>query len=84
MDLKYACNKSIISLLRGRTLGNTTAIQHMVHEAHSAHWMDRKAYTVSVRLQDIRLVRSHFDKVFPRLTQSTTCLKCSGFFFLSM
>ena len=41
LTFKYASEKSIVFLLCGRTLGNsTTAIQHMVHEAHSAHWMD--------------------------------------------
>ena len=48
LTYKYACDKSIICLLYGRTLGNSpTAVQHTVHEAHSAYWMHRQIQFLS-------------------------------------
>ena len=72
LTYKYASDKSIISILRGRTLGNSpTAIQHMVHEAHSAHWMDRHVQFLSncqrysSCLQSLRQDVPTFDKPAP-------------------
>jgi len=37
---KYACDRSVVSLLRSRTLGNSpTALQHNIHELHSDAWL---------------------------------------------
>ena len=37
---KYACDKSIISLMKSRTIGNSShALKNTLHEIHSEHWM---------------------------------------------
>ena len=42
LTYKYACDKSLLCILYGRTLGNSpTAVQHAVQEVHSTEWMDR-------------------------------------------
>ena len=40
---KYACDEAVLSLLRARTLGNSsTALQHNLHELHSEDWLRRQ------------------------------------------
>ena len=37
---KYACDQSVIDLLRSRTLGNIpTALRNTLHELHSEEWL---------------------------------------------
>ena len=37
---KYACDKSLINLMKSRTLGNSShALMNSLQEAHSEHWM---------------------------------------------
>ena len=48
---KYACDISVISLLRGRTLGNSpTAFRNDLQEVHSQEWLRRQL----VYLQDCK------------------------------
>ena len=40
---KYACDLSVITMLRGRTLGNSpTALQNGILEVHSEHWLKKQ------------------------------------------
>lgn len=40
---KYACDLSIITMLRGRTLGNSpTALRNGVLEVHSEQWLKKQ------------------------------------------
>lgn len=40
---KYACDRSVVSLLRARTLGNTpTALQNNLKELHSEEWLRKQ------------------------------------------
>ena len=40
---KYACDLSIIGLLRGRTLGNSpTALRNGILEVHSEEWLKKQ------------------------------------------
>ena len=40
---KYACDISVLSLLRGRTLGNSpTALRNMLLEVHSEVWIKKQ------------------------------------------
>ena len=39
---KYACDISLVMLLRGRTLGNSpTALRNRIMEVHSEEWLKR-------------------------------------------
>ncbi len=43
LTLKYACDIAVISLLRGRTLGNSpTAFRNDLQEVHSEEWLRRQ------------------------------------------
>ena len=40
---KYACDVAVVSLLRGRTLGNSpTALRNAIMEVHSEEWMRKQ------------------------------------------
>ena len=40
---KYACDVAVVSLLRGRTLGNSpTALRNAILEIHSEEWMRKQ------------------------------------------
>ena len=40
---KYACDRAVVTLLRARTLGNTTtALQRSLHEVHSEEWLRKQ------------------------------------------
>ena len=43
MTRKYACDESVIAILRSRTLGNSpTALRNTLHEMHSEEWLRRQ------------------------------------------
>ena len=40
---RYACDRTVVSLLRAHTLGNsTTALHHNILEGHSEEWLKRQ------------------------------------------
>ena len=40
---KHACDRSVVTLLRGRTLGNSpTALRRNLHEVHSEEWLRKQ------------------------------------------
>lgn len=48
LTYQYACDKSIISLMRSRTLGNSTyALQNTLHEIHSEEWIKQNLQYLS-------------------------------------
>ena len=43
MTRKYACDESVVALLRSRTVGNSpTALRNTLHELHSEEWLRRQ------------------------------------------
>ena len=72
LTYKYSCDKSLLCLLYGRTLGNSpTAVHHAVQEAHSTEWMGRQIQFLSdcqrysVGLRDLGLAVPTYDKPSP-------------------
>ena len=72
LTYKYACDKSLLCILYGRTLGNSpTAVQHAVQEAHSTEWMDRQIQFLSdcqrysTGLQSLGLPVPKYDRPSP-------------------
>eukprot|EP00794_Sanderia_malayensis_P021122 gene21122-23194_t len=44
LTYKYACDKSVLSMLRSRRVGNSpTALQALLHELHTETWLTRQA-----------------------------------------
>ena len=61
LTYKYACDISVISLLRARSLGNSsTSLQKKIHELHSEEWM-RKCIAYLSKCKRHRMSRVHFN-----------------------
>lgn len=72
LTYKYACDKSLLCILYGHTLGNgPTAAHHAVQEAHSTEWMDRQTQFLSncqrysTDLQSLGLAVLTYDRPSP-------------------
>ncbi|PIK44872.1 hypothetical protein BSL78_18257 [Apostichopus japonicus] len=56
---KYACDRSVLSLLRARTLGNSsTAMQHNILERHSEQWLGKQLQYLSACKQHQNAMRA--------------------------
>ncbi|XP_072050117.1 uncharacterized protein [Amphiura filiformis] len=69
---KYACDESLVALLRARTLGNSpTALQHNLQEVHSDTWLKKLAVYLSdcqqhqKGLQALKLAPAIYEEAAP-------------------